>query len=351
MIRSTYRSSTGAVTQNLTKEQLRAALTDEGGTLWIDVVHVPQTVERISAQLRELFAFHPLAFDDAFQETHVPRVDDWDEYLYIVLHALDLELNRTLDAHELDLFLGRNYLLTIHEEPIRAIDHVWEQCGRGAEHRLASGPDHLFYSVLDTIVADYMPVVDELDDEIDEVEAEIFHRPTPRTISRIFRLRRTLLRLRRILGAMREVTNKLARDDYAAIDPRDRVYFRDVYDHLVRLYDIIEGLRDMAAGALDSYMSVTSNRINQVMRTLTTVTVLFLPISFLAGFFGMNFFGEAFNVANPTSGTALFWLCLAAMVVIPLSMYWWMRRQGWLRPVVAEDEAPEGEEKEDKELT
>src|SRR5262249_13165656 len=128
----------------------------------------------------------------------------------------------------------------------------------------------------------------------------------------------------------------LARDDYPMIDEKDRVYFRDVYDHLVRLYDIVEGLRDMVGGALDSYLSVSSNRINEIMRTLTVVAVLFLPLNFLVGFFGMNFFGEPFNVSNPFSSTVLFGVCMSLMGLLPVMMLWWMARSGMLASTVRE---------------
>jgi magnesium transporter len=340
MIRSLYRSSAGKLAELDSPDQIREAVQDKTGTLWVDIAHVPGTREQLGIQIRDLFPFHGLAVDDALSETHVPRLDDWGEYLYIVLHALDLELNRELDTQELDVFLGPNYVVTIHEEPIKALDKQWHDCLHGRDRRLASGPDHLLYVLADTIVSDYMQVVDELDDEIDELEKLIFDDPRPHTIGRIFRLRRTIVRLRRMLGYLREVMNRLARDEFSVIDASDRVYFRDVYDHLVRLYDIVEGLRDMIAGALDTYLSVTSNRMNEIMRTLTVVTVLFMPISFLASFFGMNFFGEQFNVADPFTASVLFWLCMACMVFTPPAMLWWMYRKGWLRSVVDQRAGP-----------
>jgi magnesium transporter len=337
VIRSLFRSNAGKFSHGLSPEELRDTLADKSGTLWLDVVPTGEDRDRAAMLFRDLFDFHPLALEDALQESHVPRVDDWQGYLYLVLHAAGLAADHTLDLHELDLFLGPNYLVSVHEAPIPPLEHLWNQCGQGAEHRLAGGADHLLYLLADALTADYMPIVDGLDEEIDRIENAVFHHPRPQLIRRIFRLRRTLLRLRRTLAFQREVHNRLARDDYAVINAADRVYFRDVYDHLVRLYDIVEGLRDMAAGALDSYLGVTSNRINEVMRTLTVVSVLFLPLTFLAGFFGMNFFGESFNVPNPMPSRPLFWLCLGLMAVLPAVMWWWMARWGMLRPGVSGD--------------
>jgi magnesium transporter len=337
MIRTIFRSSEGETFHDLPTDQIKSALAEKGATLWLDVAPVAADTEQIALLFREQFTFHALALDDALQETHVPRVDDWQKYLYIVLHAAGLGSGASLVSHELDIFLGPNFLVTVHEESIPPLDHLWEQCQKQPGLRLASGSDYLLYTLADAVADDYMHVVESLDDEIDRIELTIFRRPRTELVRRIFRVRRTLSRLRRVLSALREVMNRLARDDYTVVDASDRVYFRDVYDHLVRLYDIVEGLRDMAAGALDSYLSVTSNRINEVMRTLTVVNVLFMPLSFLAGFFGMNFFGESFNVANPFSSAALFWLCIGLMAATPLALLGWITRRGMLRSVAAEE--------------
>jgi magnesium transporter len=337
MIRTLYRTAKGNLIVDLSQEALAKALEDPEGTLWVDVAHVPAQREAILTFLNAHFDFHPLALDDALQESHVSRVDDWGDYVYLVAHALDLELNRTLETHEVDIFLGPNYLVTLHEVPIPALDQVWAQAQRGADRTWSGKADRLLYTLLDQIVAAYLPVVDNLDEEIEDLEDEIFGNPARGTITRITRLRRTLVRLRRTLGALRETANRLARDPYKVIDPGQRVYFRDVYDHLVRLYDIVEGLRDLALGALDSYLSVTSNRLNETMRTLTVVTLLFMPVTFLTGFLGMNFFGEGFNVPNPLPAGVTFLLAMLLMAATPPAMLWYIRRRGWLRSPFPED--------------
>jgi magnesium transporter len=340
MIRSVYRSHDGSITRDLSPPQLHDALADKAGTLWLDVVTTGEDLDGVDKLLRDLFAFHPLALDDALREAHVPRVDDWRGYLLIVLHAAILGPDRIPDTREIDLFLGPNYLVSVRPGPVPSLERLWDQCIRGAENRRAGGPGRLLYDLADSVAADYMPVVDGLDEEIDRIESDVFRRPRPILIRRIFRLRRALLRLRRTLAALREVMNRLARDDYGVVAQEQRVYFRDVYDHLVRLYDIVEGLRDVAAGALDSYLGVTSNRINEVMRTLTAVNVLFLPLSFLAGFFGMNFFGESVNLQNPRPGPILFWLCMGLMAFTPAVMWWWMVHRGLLGQGTGSDHRP-----------
>ncbi|HJR81225.1 MAG TPA: magnesium transporter CorA family protein, partial [Anaerolineales bacterium] len=151
----------------------------------------------------------------------------------------------------------------------------------------------------------------------------------PRTLEQLFALKRVLLAMRRILLPQREVLNKLARDDYRVIDPRDRVFFRDVYDHLVRLHDINESLRDLVGGALDTYLSVVNNRMNEIMKTLTIITVLFMPLTFLTGYFGMNFFEPPGSLNNWTT-PPVFYVVLAINILLPIGMYIWMRRRTWI---------------------
>jgi magnesium transporter len=329
MIRSLYFTSQGALRANLQVEEFKTALEDARGLLWVDFEATP--AESDEPILREVFGFHPLAIDDALTQSHVPKVDDWGEYIYIVLHSVkyDPAEKDRLDTLELDIFLGKNYLVTHHDDPIPAIQRTWEICERDERH-LQHGSDHFLYRLTDEVVASYMPVVEALDDAIDVAEDQVFDQPTNATLEQIFALKRAALHLRRIIGPQREVLNKLARDDYRTIDAAARVYFRDVYDHLVRLHDITESIRDLVSGALDTYLSVINNRMNDIMRTLTIITTLFMPISFVAGFFGMNFFGPVFPL-NAWTGRTSFALTLGLTLVLPASMFIWIRRQGWLR--------------------
>jgi magnesium transporter len=329
MIRSIYFAHDGSLQTNLDPQEFPRALQDQTGLLWVDFEATPPAEDE--PILREVFRFHPLAIDDALQESHVPKLDDWVDYLYIVLHAIyfDKEQDDYLDTHELDIFLGRNYMVTHHDQPVRAIDTILAN----AEHDdrpLRNGADHLLYRLIDTLVDSYMPIVEALDEEIDRKEDEVFSNPTSSTLEEIFALKRAVLTLRRILAPQREVINKLARDDYTVIDARDRIYFRDIYDHMVRLYDITESVRDLLGGALDTYLSVINNRMNDIMRTLTVITTLFMPISFVTGFFGMNFFSTDRPLAEWVQ-RPVFFTVLALMLLTPVGMVLWMRRRGWTK--------------------
>jgi magnesium transporter len=273
-----------------------------------------------------------LAVEDALQESHVPKLDDWGDYLYIVLHAVVFDRQAGEGSHidtvELDAFLGHNYIVTHHDQPVSPLNRVWSDCQRDERH-LAKGVDHLLYLLTDALADSYLATVDEMDEALDEVEVEVISGPDSNVLARLFSFKRALLHLRRIIAPQREVLSKLARDDYAVIDSHDRVFFRDVYDHLVRLYDIIESMRDLVAGALDIYLSVINNRMNEVMKTLTLITTVFMPISFLASFFGMNFF-QPIMPAEPWTGPPVFVLVLAVTVAAPTTMYLWMRSRRFM---------------------
>jgi len=301
---------------------------DRHSLLWIDFSDEPASS---CLPILQSFGFHPLAIDDALQETHAPKLDDWGEYLYIVLNYMNISADGEAwetDVDELDIFLSHNYIVTHHDHPLAAIDETWEACDRDPRN-IQDGADHLLYKITDNLVANYMPVVEKIDASIDQIEDQIFDRPSPRTLEKLFALKRVLLAMRRILLPQREVLNKLARDDYKVIDPKDRIFFRDIYDHLVRLHDLNESLRDLVSGALDTYLSVVNNRMNEVMKTLTIITTLFMPLAFVTGFFGMNFF-EPLGLMKGWTTSPVFYVVLAITLLLPLGMFVWMRRRTWI---------------------
>jgi magnesium transporter len=328
MIRSLYYFPGQNVRREVSPQEIPELIRDQGGLLWLDFTSEPPET---SLSFLERFGFHPLAIDDALQETHLPKLDDWGEYLYIALNYMSITQDHhgwDIDVDELDIFLGQNYIVTHHDHPIGAIEETWAACDRD-ERNIQEGADHLLYKITDRLIAEYMPTVEKIDAAIDQIEGQVFDRPTPQTLERLFALKRVLLAMRRIVLPQREVLNKLARDDYKVIDPKDRVFFRDIYDHLVRLHDLNESLRDLVSGALDTYLSVINNRMNEVMKTLTIITTLFMPLTFLTGFFGMNFF-EPLGLMKAWTTSPVFYLVLAINILAPIGMYLWMRRRTWI---------------------
>jgi magnesium transporter len=304
------------------------ALQNNSGILWVDFSG--EELAPTEEILLKTFEFHPLAVDDALHETHVPKVDDWERYLYIAMHAISFTSGaEDIEGIELDIFLGENFIVTHHDLPINAVNRVWDICSRDPRY-FKQGADHVLYKLTDELIVDYMQVIETLDDEIELVEDQVMENPTNEIVQHIFTLKRATLHLRRILSPLREVLNKLARDDYTVIDPKDRVYFRDVYDHLVRLHDISESLRDLVGGVLDTYLSVINNRMNEIMKTLTIITTLFMPISFVTGFFGMNFFQPISKGLIPWTSNPVFILMLLVVIGTPFGMFLWMRQRKWM---------------------
>ncbi len=330
MIRSFYYVPTGELREALSLSEIATLLQKEQGVLWVDLVEEP--VESCAQVLSDIFHFHPLPVDDALRETHVPKVDDWGDYLYIVMRSAfwqaARDANGYVDTTEEDVFLGRHYLVTYQRQAVPAVAQTWDLCRRDPR-QLSRGTAYLLYRLIDGLADHYMEIIAALDDIIDRIEDQIFDDPQPAMLEEMFMLKRDVLDLRRLFAPQREVLNKLSRGDYPMIAPEYHVFFRDVYDHLVRLYDITESMRDLVSGALDTYLSVVNNRMNEVMKTLTLITTLFMPLSFIVGFFGMNFFQPAIPLPAWT-GTAAFVLTLVSMVGVPLGMYLWMRRRSWM---------------------
>jgi magnesium transporter len=186
------------------------------------------------------------------------------------------------------------------------------------------GPDHLLYKIIDATVMNYMPIIEKIDEEIDWIEDQVFDRPSTETLSRLFTLKRVLLAMRRILLPQREVLNKMARDDFKVIDQKDRIFYRDIYDHLVRIQDLTDIIRDIVSGSLDIYLNSTSLRLNEIMKALTIVSTVFLPLSFITGAFGMNFLH--IPGASAKAGFYITCLCLA---LLGTGMLLYFRKRHW----------------------
>ena len=332
-VRVIYREASGAIHLDWPVDQVDDAIADAGGTVWVDIEDIEAANNSsVETMLREVFHFHALAIEDALKDTHIPKIDDWGNYLYLVVDTLDFHPETDeVRLHELDFFLGKNFIVSYHNEAMEILERSRQHLEREPESRLRFGAAHLLYRLLDELVADFLPAIEHLDNVIDEAQDEVFDVPTPGTLRKIFHVKRNALRLHRVVIPMREVLNRLARDPYSQILAEDRIYFRDVYDHLVLIHDIVESLRDLIAGALDTYLSVVSNRTNEIMKALTIVNVMFLPLTFIAGFFGMNFFGETLSfVGPPLPKAALFWGACAVMIGTPVFMAILARRRGWI---------------------
>jgi magnesium transporter len=327
-----YRDGHGTFHADWPLPRVAEAVGDRAGLLWVDILGSDEGENRKLAEwFGGLFHFHPLAVEDALQESHVAKVDDWGDYLYIVFHAVRITPgSSTLDLDELDIFLGPNYVVTYHTSQMPFLDHDRACIEREPSDRLRHGSDHLLYRFLELAIDQSLEAIQALDDQVDEIQNAVIANPNPKSLQTIFKLKRSAIRLHKSLAPQREVLNRLARDPYKPIQPKHRVYFRDLYDHVVRIHDISESLRDLISGALETYLSVVSNRTNDIMKTLTIVTVMFMPMSFLVGFFGMNFFGETLAFQSPLPKRLLFWGANAIMALSPCFIWFYAKRKKWI---------------------
>jgi magnesium transporter len=326
-----YRDGAGAFHAEWPLARIEEAINDEKGLLWVDIQGPDEHVgKHLENWLCTHFHFHHLAVEDALRESHIPKVDDWGDYLYIVFHVARIAPEtEALELQELDVFLGKNYLITYHTAALPILDQDRESILRDPRDRMRNGPDHLLVRFLELAIDQSLKAIEDLDEQVDEIQNAVIDDATPKNLKRIFRIKRSAIQLHKILSPQREVLNRLARDPYKPIQAKHRVYFRDLYDHVVRIHDISESLRDLISGTLETYLSVVSNRTNDIMKILTIVTVMFMPMSFLVGFFGMNFFGETLAFKTEFPKGLLFWTSCVIMALSPCFIWIYARRQKW----------------------
>jgi magnesium transporter len=301
-------------------EILSALLEDKRSLIWVDL---EAATEQESTLLSRYFNFHPLAIEDCISETLLPKVDDFGDYLFLVLHGARVS-EKGLSTMEINFFLGPTYLVTYHDEPSRSINNAKDRCHKNSLS-ITRGVDFLLHEILDGMVDNYFPVLDHLDEAVDQVEEEVFKRPEQGTLNKIFNLKKEVMHLRRVTGPQREILNRLSRDPFPVISPKAAIYFRDVYDHLARISDLSESYRDLVSGALEAYLSVISNRLNEIMKVLTIFTATLMPLTVITGIYGMNFQ----NMPELQSRYGYYGI-LGIMALIAAAMLLYFRKKKWL---------------------
>jgi magnesium transporter len=276
------------------------------------------------AVLAERFNFHSLTIEDCSHFDQRPKLETFGDYLFLVTHGVRLPSADadTLESLELHTFLGDRYLVTVHTEPIPGLEAVWKRVeGDGAIAR--RGVDFVYYLVADAIVDGFFPLLDEIASDVDELEDRVISRPSEADLARIFCLKRMLVTLRKILGPQRDVFALLAKRGEGWIEERTAIYFRDVYDHLLRIHESVEANRDLLGNALDAYLWSASQRTNEIVKRLTLLSAIFLPLTFITGFFGQNFEGLPFGSAR------MFAAMLTTCVAVPAAMVYYFVRSKW----------------------
>ena len=297
---------------------------DCANVVWVDMCEPTPVEGRV---LHDFFGFHELAVEDALASSHHPKVETYNNYLYLILHGIDFEAARhQFSTHDTDFFLGKTYLVTVRHAQTRSIPEVLALCDKGGEHLMQEGPYALAHRIIDRMVDDYRPEVEKLADKLDEMEKQVFENPHPSLIRVMLGLKRDVASLRRVVLPQRDVVGRLARREFPEITEMIAYRFRDVHDHLVRLTDEAVYFQDRISGLLEAHLSSVSNRLNQVMKVLTLIATVFMPLTVLTGIYGMN----VDLPQLPGGRAAQFWWIMTMLTGTSLGLLWFFRTRKWM---------------------
>lgn len=308
------------VAEVLPLERARAEITSLPRPVWVDV-EAPGVDEL--EMLQRLFNLHPLAVEDCLQRTMRPKIEDYDEHFFLVLHGVDSGLtHEEMNPVEVHAFLHQDFLVTVHDAPLQSVETLRTRVAAHPE-LLAHGTDWLLHAVVDAVVDGFFPVLDDLERKVEVVERQVFD-PDADPLPLIFRLKKDVLHLRRMVGPQRDLLSILTAWEHPWVSPGIQRYFRDVYDHALRICDALDIFRDLLFGATDSYLSVVNNRMNAQMKVLSIVATIMLPLTLIASIYGMNF-AHLPGAGHPHG---FYWL-LGGMGAILGGMLWVFRRVKW----------------------
>jgi magnesium transporter len=285
--------------------------------VWVDF---DSPAKKETNLLRSFFDFHPLAVEDCVNNLQRPKVEFYEEHLFYVVHALD---EKTLEAKEVDLFTTKNMVVTFHKTEVPEIDFVWNYLKGLKTVPPELGKNELIHKLMDKLVDMYFPIMHRLEERVISIESNEDDE-APKLINQIFDIRADLLSLRKTVVPMRELLYRILESKRVGLDADERSYFHDIYDHLLRLTDMMTSAREMTSDIRDNYISLNSYRMNNIMKTLTVITTIFMPLTFIAGLYGMNFV----NMPELKSENGYFYV-LGFMILLGVMMFLWFKKKGW----------------------
>ncbi len=309
--------------KNVTCDELLPHLNNELVT-WINIDGLGDlSVLRI---LGERFNLHPLALEDVVDTNQRPKVEQYDDYLFILTKMIYLTADGDISSEQVSMFLGKTFLITLQEEPDRDVFEPVRARIRGGKGRIRKADsDYLAYALLDSIIDHYYPVLESIGSEIDTIEDELVDNPLTRPVGSLHEHKRTLTQIRRMVWPLRDVTNLLLHEEPGLIRPETKVYLRDCYDHTVQLMDLVESYRDVLSGLTEVHISSIGMRTNEIMRILTVISAIFIPLTFIAGVYGMNFTHMP-ELAKPWG----FYACLGLMLIIAVAQLLYFKKRRWI---------------------
>jgi len=319
-----YRNGSEKIEENFTVADLPELLVDNNNVIWIDFENPTLDDDQV---LLDVFKFHPLTVEDCRANRHHPKVEEFPGYLYFIVHGVRAETDAEhFDTIELDGFLGQNFVVTYHHNKFRSINMVKKRA-RSSPVACQRGASYLLHQILDQIVDFYAPVMDDFDRRITKIEDRIFNLKSAddKVLSEIMNIKRNLMRLRRNASKQLDILYRMSHGEFSQIDQQMLPFYRDIHDHLVRVMDLTESYRDLIGSSLDTYLSVISNRMNEVMKLLAVFSAIMLPLTFIAGVYGMNFDNMP-ELRNPIGYFVVLFLMLS--VAVGMLIFFW--RKGWL---------------------
>ncbi|MCE5329766.1 magnesium/cobalt transporter CorA [bacterium] len=261
---------------------------DDQTITWINIDGIHEI--DILSKLGSCFGFHPLILEDILNTEQRPKVEDFTDYIYIVLKTIDYggKLNR-ITLEQVSIIVGKNYLISLQEKPLKIYESIRSRLKNDKSKIRTAGTDYLAYLLIDSIIDNYFDVLEKIGEKIETVENKLVTNPTQKTLKTIYDLKRDMLFMRKSTWPLREVISKLERGEISLVSDSTRIFIRDIYDHIIQVIDSIETFRDMLSNMIDIYLSSMSNRLNEVMKILTIISTIFIPITFIASIYGMNF--------------------------------------------------------------
>jgi len=317
----------GKISMDSSPETIQEILHDPHALIWLDIMGNCGSQE---ALLHDVFELAPITIQTMDEEKERAKFTEQENYFYLVVHGLSYDTQTDeADTPKLDIVFGKNFMITAHRATLPWLDSLFAEAqGKSAgEHTMSRGIAFLLYALLDTLVDSYFPVLDDIDEIIDDLEDVTVNSTSNDVQVRIFRIKRSLAQMRRVISPQIEVTNSLLARAGKFIPAKAEPYFADVHDHLLRAFEVLDSYRDLMSGMLDVYLTTVSNRLNVVMKQLTIIAAIFLPITFITGVFGQNF-GHLPQVEHDNG--YLFWVVLAFMGLITVMQIWYFKRRGWL---------------------
>ena len=305
--------------EEISREAATDLLSRRDAHLWL---HFDTPTEEELDFLKENFAIHHLTIEDIVNQNQRPKIEPFENYVYLAIHPLRREAKWEIEPSELDLLLGRGWIVSVHYGPLPGlIDN--SQLHERIPAALARGADFLLYTLVDLVVDSYFPIMDNVEDEIDSLEDRLLLRAHPGDMNRLLSLKRSIVHIRRAVTPQREVLNQLTRHDFPFVRPENLVYFRDVYDHLIRIAEELDSLRDILSSVLEIHLASTSNQLNATMKRLTAYGTIFIAITAIAGIYGMNF-----KFMPELEWRYGYFVVLGVMAAISLGLYFYFKKRG-----------------------